>query len=99
MLLPLSKQHETTATLDYCVVLKVYSGTGVYSFWADSGGGVDVRAIAKDPDGRRPVMQSRQPEEVSVMRVTTKHNRGNNWFLRLTFAAVAPEHRVSLSSL
>jgi len=55
MLLPLSEQHETTATLNYCVVFKVYSGLPVYSRWADSGRDVDVRAIAKDPDRRRPV--------------------------------------------
>jgi len=56
VLLLFSEQHETTATVNYCVVFKVYSGLRVYSRWADSGRDVEVGAIAKDPDRRRPVM-------------------------------------------
>ena len=52
-----------------CVVFDTNSRFCIYRRWADPKGAVAVGAIAENPNRRRPVIQSIQPEQVSVMRV------------------------------
>jgi hypothetical protein len=44
----------------------------MYHVGADPKPDIWVGAIAKNPNGRRPAMQSIEPEEVSIVRVAKK---------------------------
>src|SRR5437762_1750603 len=95
----LSEQDETAATINDFVVIHSDPRTCVYCICADPERNINVLAIAKDPDRRRPALKSVEPEEVPIVRVTEQPSRGNSRFLWLALTAVTREHCICLFSV